>query len=141
MRLLARIRRLKPQDRALLAEAATALALASAAIALQPFRTVVARVCRTPPSPMRADPETAARIGWAVAAVARRAPWRAVCFQQGLAAHNLLRRRGLHSALHYGARRGDDGSLIAHVWVRSGDLDVIGCEDVGDYGLLAVFQA
>lgn len=141
MRLLDRLSRLPADDRRLLIEAGLDLVAASVAIAVQPFRTVVGRACRTPPSPRRADPATAARIAWAVVAMARRLPWRTLCFQQGLAAHAMLRRRGLHSALHYGARRGEGGALVAHVWVRSGDLDVIGCEDVAGYGLLAIFQA
>ena len=32
-----------------------------------------------------------------------------------------------------------DGRLVAHVWVRSGEVDVIGCEGAERYGLLAVF--
>ena len=34
-----------------------------------------------------------------------------------------------------------DGRLKAHVWVRSGDLDVTGCDIAGDYAELARFPA
>jgi len=122
----------------LLTEALAMLALASLLIAILSFRRVAAlsagRASGTPAT------ETQARaIARAVAAWGRRVPWRAVCFQQGLAAQLMLRRRGLAAALHYGAARDEKGLLIAHVWVRSGDVDVIGCEETQRYGLLAVF--
>ncbi len=84
--------------------------------------------------PGRAD---AARIGRAVAAAAARAPWRPLCFERGLAAHFMLRRRGRRSTLYYGARAGE--TLDAHVWVRLGDVDVVGGEEAPPYAVLATF--
>ena len=72
-------------------------------------------------------------------ACARRVPWRAVCFQRGLAAQLLLRRRRLRSELCYGIRPDRGDGLAAHVWVRSGEVDVVGCEDAADYRLVATF--
>jgi hypothetical protein len=122
----------------LLAEALATLALASLLIAILSFRRIAAlsasRAHDTPATPAQAQ-----AIAQAVAACGRRVPWRAVCFQQGLAAQLMLRRRGLAAALHYGATSKDAGQLIAHVWVRSGDIDVIGCDETERYGLLAVF--
>ena len=63
-----------------------------------------------------------------------------MCFEEGMAAHWMLRRRKITSALYYGAAT-IDGELKAHVWVRSGELDVIGCENAADYALLARFPA
>jgi hypothetical protein len=63
-----------------------------------------------------------------------------LCFEQGLAAFALLRWRGLDTTLHYGAAT-IDGELKAHVWVTSGDAEVMGCENKEDYGLLARFPA
>jgi Transglutaminase-like superfamily len=124
---------------ALIAEAFAALALASMLIGLFRFRKIAALAAQARHERPGAPPATARDIGWAVAAWARRVPWRAVCFQQGLAAQLMLRRRGWAAALHYGARHDDHGKLVAHVWVRSGELDVIGCEGADAYGLLAVF--
>ncbi|MEG3162554.1 lasso peptide biosynthesis B2 protein [Sphingomonas sp. LB2R24] len=122
----------------LLAEALAMLALASLLIAILSFR----RIAALSASQASAAPATelqARAIAWAVAAWGRHVPWRAVCFQQGLAAQLMLRRRGLAAALHYGAVHDENGHLVAHVWVRSGDTDVIGCEGAERYGLLAVF--
>ena len=123
----------------LLAEALATLALASALIGVFSFRRIAAISARGRKGAPIAATATAREIEWAVAAWARRVPWRAVCFQQGLAAQLMLRRRGYAATLYYGARHDDTGKLVAHVWVRSGDVDVIGCEDVEAYGLLAVF--
>jgi len=126
-----------PQRR-LLAEALLLISLASAAGPLLPFRPV----CRMIPRcalPLRADAEEIRHIRWALAATARRVPWRAVCFQQGLAAHWMLARRGCASTLHYGVGKKSDGALVAHVWVRSDETDVIGCAEAKDYALLATF--
>lgn len=121
----------------MLAEALVALVLASLLIRLLRFRRVAGIAARgrqgTPASAAQAQ-----AIARAVAAWGRRVPWRAVCFQQGLAAQLMLRRRGLAARLHYGATR-DEGRLVAHVWVRSGETDVIGCERLDRYGLLATF--
>jgi hypothetical protein len=124
----------------LLIEALLALGLASALIAILPFR-LVARLAagggaRTYPPASSSEAQLIARVAraWAV-----RVPWRAVCFQQGLAALFMLRRRRLAATLFYGAAHSADAALVAHVWVRSVAVDVIGCETAGDYRLLAAF--
>ena len=93
----------------------------------------------------RADlaPATAAeavRIRDALDGWGRRLPWRTLCFEKGLAARWMLRRRGLAGTLYYGAAT-IAGELKAHVWVRSGEVDVIGCDNARDYALLATFPA
>ncbi|UVO55781.1 lasso peptide biosynthesis B2 protein [Sphingomonas sp. SUN039] len=123
----------------LLAEAVAALALASALIGLFSFRRIATISARGRKDAPIASTAAAREIGWVLAAWGRRVPWRAVCFQQGLAAQLMLRRRGRAATLYYGARHDENGKLVAHVWVRSGNADVIGCEDVEAYGLLAAF--
>ncbi|MEA3063964.1 MAG: hypothetical protein QOJ27_392, partial [Sphingomonadales bacterium] len=115
-------------DWLLLAEALAALALASLAIALLPFRRVAAAASARGRREPRVDPETVRRVRGAVQGWARRVPWKAVCFQRGLALHWMLRRRGIRSVLLYGARRKGDG-LAAHVWVDVEGKTVIGGEE------------
>jgi len=122
----------------LLIEALAMLALASLLIAILSFRRIAA-IAAVRRSATAATPAQARAIERAVAAWGRRVPWRAVCFQQGLTAQLMLRRRGLAAALYYGAARDETGQLIAHVWVRSAAVDVIGCKGAERYGLLAVF--
>lgn len=125
-------------DWALLAEALAALALASLAIALLPFRKVASAASARGPEAARVDPETVRRVRGAIQGWSRRVPWKAVCFQRGLALHWMLRRRGIRSVLLYGARHQGDG-LAAHVWVDVDGQTVIGGEEAPDFACLARF--
>lgn len=140
--LLAKLRRISPDERRLLAEAVAVLAVTSFMVALLPFRRVAA-IARGPDRPPPDEAEQLRQIRavrWAVAASARRVPWRAKCIEQGFAAHWMLRRRAVPSVVHYGVAKRDHG-LIAHVWVRSGPADVIGCENRADFAEVAQFPA
>lgn len=137
---LSRIRGKTPDERRLLAEAVAALAVASFLIALVPFRKVasLARLPdQLPPNPGEQLDRIKA-VRWAVAASARRVPWRAKCIEQGFAAQWMLRRRAVPAVLHYGVAK-RDGSLAAHVWVRSGPNDVLGCENSAEFAEVAQF--
>lgn len=137
---LHRLARLGWANRFLLAEAVTLLAFASLAIRLLPFRRVVGAASglgrNAPPAPEDARPR---RIVWAVRAASRRMPWRTVCFQNGLAVHLMLRRRGIASLLHYGVAQGKEEGLRAHVWVSVAGRDVIGGEEAAGFACLATY--
>ncbi|HRD27781.1 MAG TPA: lasso peptide biosynthesis B2 protein [Caulobacter sp.] len=128
-------------DRALLVEATAMVTFGALAVRLLPFRRVVTLASGRggPPSGRSDWAGAAARVAWAVRAAGRRAPFRVVCFQEGLAAHWMLRRRGAPSQLHYGAALDRARGLSSHVWVTVGETDVVGCELAGDYRLLASF--
>ena len=128
-----------PANWPLLAEALAALAVASLAIALLPFRRVAAAASRAGARAGRVDASAARRVTWAVEAWARRVPWRAVCFQRGLAVHWMLRRRGVASVLLYGAALRPETGLAAHVWVEVGGETVVGGEEAPNFALLARF--
>jgi hypothetical protein len=125
-------------DWLLLAEALAALALASMAIALLPFRKVAAAASARGRRKARADAETVRRVRGAIQGWGRRVPWKAVCFQRGLALHWMLRRRGIRSVLLYGVRHREDG-LAAHVWVDVDGETVIGGEEAPSFACLARF--
>lgn len=128
----------RPAPPALLAEAGFAIIVASIAIRLVPFRRLADWSAQGASGPAEADPETVYWLRRAILAWARRLPWRTLCFEQGLTAFALLRRRGFKATLHYGAATAG-GELKAHAWVTSGATEVIGCENKEDYGLLARF--
>lgn len=121
----------------IIAEAGAAMIVASVAIRLVPFRKLARLMGSEGPVAVSGERQVAT-IRRAIRAWSRRLPWRTMCFEEALTAHWMLRRRGLRSTLHYGAAT-IDGDLKAHVWVRSGDLDVVGCDNAGDYALLAIF--
>jgi hypothetical protein len=108
------------------AEAAMALTLASLAVRLLPFRWLVRTMGRRDPVRRGAFRDTGS-VRRAVHRASRRLPWRTVCIQQGLAAHWMLRRRGMPAKLHYGIRNGVE-RLSAHVWVTVEGAAVVGEE-------------
>ena len=131
------------QDRLILGEAIVWLAVAGLMIAIVPFRNfgfLAARPVRKLPPADEARNRVRRQVRWAIVTAARRVPWRALCIQQGLAAQFMLRRRGIPSVLYYGAAL-REGDLKAHVWVRDGNIDVIGGEAASRYALLAGFPA
>lgn len=133
---LSRFHRFGRERRGLLIEAASALALACAAVAFLPFRRAI-RLGSVAPEPGRSG--SVSDCAWAVEAAARRLPLRAVCIQKGLALQRMLRRRGFDARLHYGARNEPPGKLHAHVWVSvEGDV-VMGGNEQPDFAEIAVF--
>jgi hypothetical protein len=107
-----------------------------------PFRHVAvlaARPIDRPKLSRHARMHEVQRIRWAIIAAAARVPWRALCFQQGLAAQFMLRRRCIPSILYYGTAQDDTNGLSAHVWVRDGDVDVVGGEIAYRFAVLATF--
>ena len=137
-------RRITWSDRVILCEGMVFLSLSSLAITAIPSRIVQRTATwnsrRAIPSPQERL-AILARTRWAVLACARRVPWRAVCYQQGLAAQWMLRRRGIPSVLYYGAAPDEEKGLLVHVWVRDGEIDVIGGEGASRFAVLATFPA
>ncbi len=76
--------------------------------------------------------------GFAVGAAARRARFRAVCIERGLAAQAMSRRRGVETTFHYGVAK-RDGDLAAHVWVTWQGQDVVGGSEAPDFREMAIF--
>jgi hypothetical protein len=127
------------RDLAVLGEAVVWLLLAWSALKWLPFRRV-ALLLRPTCRAVSVSPGEIARVRWAVVAAARRVPWRAVCFHQGIAAQRMLCRRGIVADLHYGVARTGDG-LIGHVWVTAGAVIVVGGAGRGPYTLMTTFSA
>jgi len=115
-------------------EAAFFLVVAWISLSLLPVRLVIRVVglhgnqVQTPdPFRMRSTvPESVATVAWAVRRAARSLPLRVRCLHEALAGTLMLRRRHLPAMLMLGVRRSDDGVLIAHAWVMSDGIDVLG---------------
>lgn len=141
----ARTRPLTLRHGVLIAEALMMLGGASVMIAVLPFRRVAAlsgaRLARGGPvdDDIGLDEAGIDRVGQAVRGWARRVPWRAVCFQQGLAVHLMLRRRGVASLLHYGVATDEARKLGAHVWVSVAGRTIVGAEEAPRFACLATF--
>ena len=129
-------------DRWLVVETTLGLALARIAVLVLPLRRLgwlASRPVRQPEPPPQARAETIRRVRWAIGACASRVPWRAQCFEQGLAAQFLLRRCGIPAVLCVGAALDDQRGFAAHVWVRDGEVDVVGGQASARFGFLTSF--
>ena len=122
----------------LLAEAIGTLAYASLALAVMPFKRVVAATA-APGTARTPRPVDLKRLRWAIEASARRVPWRAVCFQRALCFRMMLRRRGVPSLLHYGIAADGPDRIKAHVWLSVAGETVIGGEVAPDFACVASF--
>lgn len=120
------------------AEAALWLLLAWLALRLLPFRHA-ARLLRPKVRLRPAEDEAVFQVARAVRAAARRVPWPAVCFPQGIAAQRMLCRRGIAADLHYGVAKTEDGRLEAHVWVTAGEVTVTGGETAARFTPITTF--
>lgn len=130
---------LGPRRRYLLVEATFGLAVAAAAIAILPFRKAVSLgSLGERPGSSKSPESDVGDICWSVKAAAARVPWRAMCFERGLAAQWMLRRRGHDAKLVYGARLGEAAGLDAHVWVTLDDRTLIGGEQASGYQRLTI---
>jgi hypothetical protein len=139
---MARFGRLGLRRQLLLLEASLSVSLTTLAVQFLPF----SRSVRISAHPLRQTPVQDAnlvveKVRWAVEAAARNLPWRIVCFQKGLAAQSMLRRRGHAAKLHYGVQQSPDGILRAHVWVGLGTEQVIGGDESKGFSCVAVFPA
>lgn len=134
---LRRLSQLGAAELALLLEAAILLIFARIMLRCAPFPRIAPRLgVFLPPQEARArvappgDPERAARlaerIGWAVRAAARHLPFELVCLPQGIAAHLMLRRRGVATMLHLGVAKGTTKPFDAHAWLDAAGVEVTG---------------
>ena len=135
MGVVARLARLPPEQRALLARAALWLVLARLGLATLPFlrvRALCERASRGRPLAGR----PASEIRWALLAAARRLPGTR-CLPRALALQALLRQAGVESELRIGVAKDRQGGLVAHAWVDRAGEPFLADEDLTAYTALS----
>lgn len=136
-RLLRRFWQIDNRSRALLAEAVLGLLAARLTLLFVSFPRLGRKLgTLVPPSDDRVSKTSvlgrweqklvATDVSWAVTRTARYVPFKAVCLQQAIAAHNMLRRRGIPSVMHFGASRGQPNPLDSHAWLDAAGVEVTG---------------
>lgn len=142
--LLQKFARLTLSDALYLTEAQLLVMAAAIVIRLAPF-PVLGRLASWPIRKPLTDPaKRATAIDttiWALNAAAKRSPFRALCFERGLTAQTMLRRRGVSSVLYFGVAPGVEKALDAHVWVLADEINVTGASIAHQYATLAQFPA
>jgi len=127
--------------RAYLREAAVMLLLARLAVRFVSSAKIFAWADRRPRHVRRFVVDDIAWVAWAVENLGAR-PWmNALCLPRALAAHAMLRRRGIDSRLCLGVARdrGAAGALSAHAWVEIGNDKIVGGAEAGGFTRLATF--
>jgi hypothetical protein len=113
--------KLKTIRRTYLREAAVMIVLAGLAVRFIPATAIFSWADRPPRRINRFATDEARWIAWAVKNAAAK-PWiNALCLPRALAAHAMLRRRGIVSRLCLGVAREETG-LTAHAWIEVGKL-------------------
>jgi hypothetical protein len=136
-RLLHRFTQVGNRRRVLLAEAAAGLLAARLALLwlsfprlARRFGTLVSpadpRVVNSIAAANPRDRSIAKEVSWAITRAARYVPFKALCLAQAMAAHRMLRRRGVASVMHFGAAKGLTKPLDAHAWLEAGGVEVTG---------------
>jgi len=118
----------KTMRRIYLREAAVMLVLAQIAVRFVPPARLFAWANRPPRRIRRFAAEETTWVSWAVESVSARASMNVLCLPRALAAHAMLRRRGIASRLCLGVAR-NGGELAAHAWVEIGKDKIVGDAD------------
>jgi hypothetical protein len=102
-----------------------------------PFRRIP-RFFASPKSKVESpDAKVIELIRDAVARANRVSPWRNRCLVSSLAGRCMLRSRRIQSQISLGVAKGSDGKMVAHAWLRSGEIEIV--ERRGDYTELFSF--
>lgn len=117
--------KLPVRRRLYLREAFVMFVLARLAVRFVPPARIFAWADRLPKRLARFSGDEVGWVGWAIDSIAAKWPMDAQCLPRALAAHAMLRRRGVASRLCLAVAR-DDRELTGHAWVEVGDDKVIG---------------
>jgi hypothetical protein len=119
-------------------EAVIMLILARLAVRFVSPARIFAWVNQPPRRVNRFAVDEAGWVTWAIEDIGAR-PWmNAQCLARALAAHAMLRRRGIVSRLCLGVAR-EGAELAAHAWVEVGESKGVGGVEAGGFARLAEF--
>ncbi len=139
MGVLSRVFRLSPDDRWLLLRAFVAVGSAWVRVRLFPPSVVLRKVSEDITLLSPRQPQTAGRIGWAIAVAARYIP-AAKCLVQAIAGRNLLASYGFPADIHIGVAKDSKNWLSAHAWVEVEGKTVIGGDTAAYAPLIGASQ-
>ena len=130
-------------DRVLFVEAVCCLGAARLVVVLLPFRVfsryLGAAMAESPEDGHSSSLAVLRRVAWSIAAASRRAPWRCLCLEQGIAGKMMLRVRGVPNTLYLGVARGNGAGMTAHAWLRSGAVYLTGGAGHTQYTIVSKF--
>ncbi|WP_041445236.1 lasso peptide biosynthesis B2 protein [Syntrophobotulus glycolicus] len=121
---------LSMKEKLLLAGSFLLLGAVRLTILVIPFRYIVPvigkKMAESAQTMDRRTYRKAAKIGWAIDTMSRYTPWESKCLVQAVTALLFLRIFGIPYTLYLGLDRDEANQLVAHAWLRCGELIVTG---------------
>lgn len=131
-------------ERLLLLEAFALLGVARLIVLILPFKWLAFSLGRhmheSGTQISATDLQYARLIGQAIRSAANNTPWKSVCLPRAVAAQWMLRRRRIAGTLYLGVAKDVDKKLIAHAWLRCGDVIVTGETGMERFTVVSVFS-
>jgi hypothetical protein len=121
-----------------LVEATVMLVLARLAVRFLPPARVFDWANRSPRRVRRFAVDEIGWVSWSVETIGAARWMNALCLPRALAAHAMLRRRGVASRLCLGVAR-EAGALVAHAWVEAAGAKIVGGAAAGAFSPIAAF--
>ncbi len=136
--------KLSRADRRRFMEAALWLGIFRAAILFVPFKALAGRLGKHMAETAGTPPDAATRremtaVARALQTMGRHLPWHSSCLVQAAAGKRMLDRRRIPATLYLGAAQEENGRLIAHAWLRSGDVILTGGAAKDRYTVVSTF--
>jgi hypothetical protein len=125
-------------QRIYLREATVSLLLARVAVRVIPAARVFGWANRPPRQTRRFAADEIGWVLWSIDAAAAKFRKETLCLPRALAAHSMLRRRGITSRVCLGVAREQD-KLTAHAWVEVGEDRTVASPGAGAFTRLAEF--
>jgi len=130
--------KLRTRRRLYLREAFLAFLFARLAVRIIAPARIFAWVDRPPRRTSRFSADEVAWINWAVDKIAAKSSRNNLCLPHALAAHAMLRRRGIASRLCLAVAR-EQQELAGHAWIEVDDHTIIGDTGGGRFTRIAEF--
>jgi GNAT superfamily N-acetyltransferase len=130
--------KLRTRRRLYLREAFVAFLLARLAVRIIAPARIFAWVDRPPRRTSRFSADEVGWINWAVDTIAAKSSGNNLCLPHALAAHAMLRRRGIASRLCLAVAR-EQQELAGHAWIEVDDHTIIGDTGGGRFTRIAEF--
>jgi hypothetical protein len=142
----AKWRRRSRVERRLLLEAFVLLGVARLIVLILPFKWLAFSLGRhmneSGAQISVSDVHHARIVGKAIRSAANYTPWESVCLHQAVAAQWMLRRRHIAATVYLGVAKDDKKpeKLIAHAWLRCGDVILTGAAGHRQFTVVSTFS-
>jgi Transglutaminase-like superfamily len=79
------------------------------------------------------------KISQSIQIMSRYTVWESQCMVKAIAGMKMLKKRNIESTIYFGTRKNENGSLVAHAWLRSGPLYISGVEGMNRFTVVGKF--